>query len=422
VRHLPPDHPLRLPLANEVHSRPPLRLETPCRISYFALLIAEADRPRENEHLSALAARLGSALTVGNLSHVVAELGPVRLKWERHSEFSSYTFIREGDDPAPAIDAVPVEWRAALPGETIVAAEIEVRHPMPGEPESVPGSSHFPGDTVIGSALADGAGWVFTDFLIGAERVSRFLLLDATMTRRQAGRMAQRLLEIETYRVMALLAFPVAREVGRLLAAWERTLASITERMAASGEADTGLLDDLARLAAEVERSVAHTTFRFGAAEAYYQLVQRRIAELRERRIPGLQTIEEFMDRRLAPALATCQTIARRQEELSARVSRTSQLLRTRVDIALERQNQELLAQMNRRARLQLRLQETVEGLSIAAISYYVVGLVGYALKGLKGAGLALDVDLLTGVSIPVVVVAVTLAARRLRRRLRQQE
>ncbi len=422
MRHLPPDHALRLPLANEVHSRPPLRLETPCRISYFALLIAESERQRENDHLCALAANMGSAIAVGSLSHLVAELGPVRLKWERHSEFSSYTFIREGDDPAPAIDAVPAEWRAALPGETIVAAEIEVRPPAPGEPDSVPGSSHFPGDTVVGAAVADGAGWVFTDFLIGAERVSRFLLLDATMTRRQAGRMAQRLLEIETYRVMALLAFPVAREVGRLLAGWERALAGITERMAGSGEADTGLLDDLARLAAEVEQSVARTTFRFGAADAYYRLVQRRIAELRERRIPGLQTIEEFMDRRLAPALTTCQTIARRQEELSARVSRTSQLLRTRVDIALERQNQELLMQMNRRARLQLRLQETVEGLSIAAISYYVVGLIGYALKGLKGAGLALDVDLLTGLSIPVVVVAVALAARRLHRRLRQQE
>ena len=46
-----------------------------------------------------------------------------------------------------------------------------------------------------------------------------------------------------------------------------------------------------------------------------------------------------------------------------------------------------LLGAMNRRQQLQLRLQATVEGLSVAAITYYIVGLVGYAAKGLKEGG-----------------------------------
>jgi uncharacterized membrane-anchored protein len=226
----------------------------------------------------------------------------------------------------------------------------------------------------------------------------------------------QRLLEIETYRMMALLAFPLASEVGPALTRAEGALAAITERTTrVSAEDEAALLDDLTRLAAEIERSEATSRFRFGAAQAYYRLVRQRIGELREQRIPGVQTIAEFMDRRLAPAMATCESTARRQEELSARIARASQLLRTRVDVALERQNQSLLESMDRRAKLQLRLQQTVEGLSIAAITYYAAGLVGYVGKAGKALGVPLDVDVAVAVAIPVIAFALWRGLRRLR-------
>ena len=124
------------------------------------------------------------------------------------------------------------------------------------------------------------------------------------------------------------------------------------------------------------------------------------------------------MDHRLAPAMATCSSAEKRLLDLSERIARASDLLRTRVDIEREQQNQSLLASMNRRARMQLRLQQTVEGLSIAAISYYVVGLVGYAAKALKEAGVPLSVELVTGGSIPFVLLAIWLAVRRIRKHL----
>ncbi len=90
----------------------------------------------------------------------------------------------------------------------------------------------------------------------------------------------------------------------------------------------------------------------------------------------------------------TCRAAAARQESLSQRVARATQLLSTRVDLTREQQNQAVLDSMNRRAAAQLRLQQTVEGLSIAAMTYYVVGLVGYAAKGAKAAGVAVDPEL----------------------------
>ena len=86
--------------------------------------------------------------------------------------------------------------------------------------------------------------------------------------------------------------------------------------------------------------------------------------------------------------------------------------------MALEEQNRDLLESMDSRARLQLRLQETVEGLSVVAISYYLVGLVAYGAKSAKALGLPVDADITTGVSLPVIILVVWYAMRRFRRKI----
>jgi uncharacterized membrane-anchored protein len=277
----------------------------------------------------------------------------------------------------------------------------------------------FGGNVMVGSRIGGGAAAGFTDFRIHADGFSRIVVLDRSLTPNQAGRTVQRLFEIDAYRMLALLALPVARALSPSLARSEQELAQITTVLAGADESqEAGLLDRLTRLEAEIESQEADNHYRFSAASAYYDLVQRRIAELREERIPGLQTFEEFMERRLAPAMATCRSVAQRQESLSQRVSQATQLLSTRVGITRERQNQTLLESMDRRAALQLRLQSTVEGLSAAAVTYYVVGLVNYFAKGLNEFGIPVDAGLVTALSVPVVLLLVILAVRRIRRRL----
>jgi len=233
---------------------------------------------------------------------------------------------------------------------------------------------------------------------------------DRDLTPRQAGRTLQRLLEIETYRMMAMLALPLAREQARRAVAVEEALAALTADIAQSQQADEALLGPLTRLAAEVESGLTASQFRFGACRAYADLVERRIAELRERRLPGVQTIEEFMHRRFTPAAATCASTSQRLHDLSERVAQASALLSTRVEILRERQNQELLGSMNRRATLQLRLQRTVEMLSVAPLTYYVVAIVGYAARGAHEAGAPIAPDIVEAASIPVVAVLIVWA------------
>jgi uncharacterized membrane-anchored protein len=213
-----------------------------------------------------------------------------------------------------------------------------------------------------------------------------------------------------------LLALPVARESGVILTVAGQELARITAALVTADAADEpGLLDRLTRLEAEIENRQSETRYRFSASDAYYELVRQRIDELREQRIQGLQTFREFTERRLAPAMATCRSAAARQESMSQRVARATRLLSTRVDLTRERQNQALLESMDRRASLQLRLQSTVEGLSVAAVTYYVVALIGHAAEALQEYGIAVRPVFAMGISIPIVVAIAGFGVHRIR-------
>jgi uncharacterized membrane-anchored protein len=418
---LPHDHPLRIELNDEVHARPTESLRAPLRASFLALTSDWGARQVEWQQLRELASRYGAPQPQPGVNHYSADFGGFHVKWERHSEFYRYLFVLSGagENPfdQPALAAVPPEWLAALTGEVIVAANVAyVATSGTAIDADALSARLFESNTLIGSRIAEDSALAFTDFRIHADGFSRILVVDQGMRPQQAGRMIQRLLDIDTYRIMSLLALPVARELGPFLNRSEQDLAQITRAMTTVRDQDEPvLLERLTRLEAEIEGLEAQHHYRFSAAAAYYELVQRRIAELLERRLDGLQTFQEFTERRLAPAMNTCRAAAARQESLSERVARITQLLSTRVDVSRERQNQAILASMNRRAKVQLRLQETVEGLSVAAVTYYLVGLVGYAVKGLKAEIGGVSPDVVVAWSVPLMALLVVLALRRMR-------
>jgi uncharacterized membrane-anchored protein len=421
-RTLPHAYKLRGELNDEVHARPPEPLTAPARVSYLVTLCDRAQRDESARMIAAFARAFDAKPPAEGGSHLRVDVGPFRLRWERHSEFVRYTFIvpdaADGPDPfgATALDAAPADWVAALPGELLVAAHVLLLPERlgPQEPMAI-ADTMFSGTLLVGSSVSEGAATAYTDFRIHQDRFSRFLVHDRSTTRWQAGRIVQRLLEIETYRMLALLALPVARALAPALDEQERELARITAALVEAGEADeAALLDRLTRLAAAIDSRNAETSFRFGAAAAYDELVQRRIRELREERIYGVQTFREFTERRFAPAMNTCRAIAARQVSLSERVARATQLLSTRVDVTREQQTHALLEQMNQRVKLQLRLQSTVEGLSVAAITYYVVSLIGHAAEGLEAVGIPLRPPIAMAAAIPVVAGLMALGLRRI--------
>lgn len=432
-RALPEDYPLRHLLAGEVHARPFQQLAAPVRASHLALISGErpaaADRACLGELCRLCEVEPPEPDALFFVDDFPVESGSFRLRWERHTEFSTYTFYRF--DPLPseaerapfaetALDLVPADWLAALPGEMISATHLVLEGPGRTNDSAL---RVFPGGRAAGSQVGGGGGSVWTDFQLGADGFTRILMSSKTMTPGQAGRLMQRMMEIETYRMLALIGLPLAKDLLPRIACLEAGVSEVVGRLAESDrqgsrdtDADRALLARLTALSAESEEMASQVGYRFAASEAYHRIVTRRIEDLRETRIPGLQTIAEFMNRRFAPAMHTCQSTAYRMNALSDRLTRAGAMLRTRVDIALEEGNRDLLETMSRRVAVQIRLQQTVEGLSVVAISYYLMGLVAYALKGAEAAGLLpFDADVGVFVGLPVVAGLVFVGVRRLR-------
>jgi len=414
-------HPLREALHNEVHARPPERLAAPLALSHIAVLTSNGDSAAVRAHLDALLRARHLPLPADDASHVSLEIGGgLHLRWERHTEFHTFTFWRF-EREAPRFDAMPVtllpqDWLARTPGQWLVGMHLAVlpQYDLHG---SQLVRDALDEDSLVASAVMDSQAELATDFRLHADGYARCVLRVGQMTERRLGRAVQRVIEIETYRMTALLGLPAARAVGQTLADAEAELARIAGAIRdARNDEEPELLRQLTALAGRVESLYAATHARFSASTAYFELVQRRIDELRESALPGLQTVREFMDRRLAPAMQTCLWAQRRQQALSERISRTSNLLRTRVEIAQAQGSQALLDAMNRRQKVQLLLQSAVEGLSVAAITYYGAGLVGYLAKGAEKAGLRVAPELAVAVAIPAIAVATWLAIRKLHR------
>lgn len=427
---LPPDDTLRETLHNEVHARPPARIRLPALVIYVAVLNDGVSRDEECAHLRRLPGQqhLQPGDLAGNFLRL--RLGGHTLKWERHSEFTRYSLVQPLPEPAgldhpePALlEAMVLDpaWLRSIPGRTFAAIKLVMLHDDLSDPQrALARGQHWFGDrTVVASLMGGGHSCAVTDFRLRDSGFERMLVIAPPgSTETRAGRISQRLLELETYRLMALRGLPAAKTLTPAIAQAEATLADITTRLEGKRDSDQELLDRLVALASQVERATAEHVYRFSATQAYAALVEERIGELRERPIPGTQTIGEFMRRRLTPAIATVAATAQRLNSLAQRIERSSGLLRTRVDIATEAQNQLLLEKLTRGQEMQLRLQSTVEGLSIAAISYYVVSLLLYAGKSAKAMGLPVNPEIAAGALIPLVLWVTWRTTRRIHDKL----
>jgi uncharacterized membrane-anchored protein len=433
-------HPLREEVTAELHARAFDPMQAPIRVAHLAYLCGERGSGRQKQYLARLLSHFGVQLPPDVGLQFATDLGSgLWLRWERHTEFVTYTLSRHGAFKEPfgadLLGALPQVWLRNLPGQVVTAVQLALESsemPQRSIDELV---ALFGGHPVIGAKVSGGGGFIWSDLRIHADGFGHILLRDVGLSDGQAGRLIKRVLEINAYRAMALLGLPAARQAASLLSEAERRLAGVAARMV-DGQTDQAqvtsaepatilglpperqLLAELTALAAEIESIAAETATRFDASQAYYQVVRQRIEQLREERIEGVQTLSEFLDARLAPAIATCTATAQRQQHLAERAARLTALLRARVEVELQAQNRSLLDSMDRRAKLQLRLQETVEGLSVVAIGYYGVGLIGYLLKGFEAGGWSLNATLGIGIAVPIVVGAAWLGLRHTKRRL----
>lgn len=417
-------HPLRTGLYQELHNRPFPIITANRRITHIALLTQQISALEERAHLRELAHRYSVNSPEDHASCYYQDFGEFEVRWERHTEFSTYTFITSASPDhhfeETALSLLPQSWLESLPGSLLVGVHVLVKDTPNQDTTRDELKQYFEGQRLIGSHTDDNQATVWTAFRLHSDDFSRVLLFNRGLNGCQLGRLVQRVLEIEAYRVMALLAVPAARELGDVVNRMDMELANILKQLAENSDADgeRRLLKYLTALAAEVEKYRADTNYRFAATHAYYELVVQRLSYFERQDLSGIQSIPEFLERRLTPAIRTCNAIQQRLEDLSRRIGRAGELLNTKVDLSLKEQNQRLLASMNKRSKMQLRLQQTVEGLSVVAISYYLVGLIKYLAALSTPIWPGINKDYLVAGSVPLVIAGVWWMTHRIRRTL----
>jgi uncharacterized membrane-anchored protein len=416
------DHPQRRALVDEMHLRQFPSLAAPARL--LQMVVYTVGLPPEASFLHAcdLLARSGVASPPRGkfFSLQVGELG---FAWEQHAEFATYTLIdtRPFADPfdAPLLEQLPLEWAAALPGQVVRATQIALLPRTEPEPSAEQLGGWFNLEELVCCDLQGGEARLWSNFRLHADGLGRLLLQDRSLQGKgDPARLIQRLQELGNYRNLALLGLPLAQQLAPQLTAMEQRLAAISSAIAASAASDEVLMRQVSQLAAELTELTTAAGFRMSATRAYAQLVSDRLAAMAVVRRAGFQSLTDFTERRLTPAVRTCNSVWQRAQQLAEHTSWAGSLLRMRVETALERQNAALLASMDKRTAMQLRLQQAVEGLSVIAISYYAVAMFGYLLKGLSHWLPKLDASVATGLAAPLMLLITWLLMRRLHHQL----
>jgi uncharacterized membrane-anchored protein len=417
-------HPLRDALYDELHARPFHLVATPQKLTHLAFRAETPEMDAAFALLCDLCRRYSVNQPAPETVSFIQDFGQFSVRWERHLEFYAVTFLSAGHETAdpfgePVLQLLPADWLSALPGRAVAAFHLIVEASSTlCDLDQL--NRYFEGQKLIISQPKNGKAQLCTAFKLHGDGFGRFHIRNLGIDDYQMGRLVQRVIELETYRLLAQLSLPIAKRIAPELSEMDRQLSDMLSSLSTmnSSTEERELLRRLSQLAARLESYRSETNYRFSATRAYHDLVLSRLQNIRELEVEEHMSVNEFLSRRLVPALRTCESVQNRLEDLSRRIERAGDLLRTRVNLTMQEQNKSLLASMDSRSRLQFRMQETVEGLSVAAISYYMVGLVSYLLSGLPLETWQLDKKVVLAIAVPGVVALVWWMTQRIKHRL----
>jgi uncharacterized membrane-anchored protein len=408
------DDPARAAILEELHARPVEFVACPARVRRVALLFdrhPDAVRNAQRRFADWCAASGVPVPADGSRQHSF-DADDRHITWELHTEFVTLTWASSLTDGENWPAGIGIE---ALGSEKLIACmRLDI---VDGKaiPERI--LTGFAPASLSVSSIEAGEAQVATDFVPDSDSFTRFEFAGGGLGQLRRAIVVRRLLEIETYRTLALLGLPLAREISPALTSAEADLEAAVQKLGTADDLDEAQAS-LAALHALSVRSgqlVERTSYRFAASHAYGDILRRRLRGLGETSLPIGSTLERYLGNRVDPALATCLAVEKRQLALSEKIEHAIELLNTRISLDIQTQNKSVLDTIASTARSQFRLQRTVEGLSTIAISYYLLGIVGYVLEGL-GEYAHFSKPLAVAIAAPFVLLLVWLAIRAIRR------
>ena len=432
-----------LSFKDELHARPYIKLGNNLRTFHFAYLIKENDEKKSWNYLDKFLRKFNFQKLPNEVSkYWVAEGKDLTVRYECHTEFISLTLIYpnkiENKNKPKLFDEnflnlLPIDFLENFPGDHFLSTWIEMA-PSNFNFKPIDIEEFFYHDNFAGSNVAEDGANVFmsfksdrTDFLGSGFR--RVFIQNKNLRTRRTGRLLQRIVELETYQVLSLLGLPQVRQETLNLSNLEKQITEITKSVSKTAKNHLNKksiaypdyqkdLNELSYVVAKIEEIDSSSNYRLSATAAYYKLVEQRIQDLREERLESFQTNYEFLSRRLQPAIRTTEAFSRRLESLAIRAQRADNLVRTQIEMGVQIQNKNLLESMELRARAQLRLQETVESLSIVAITYYIVGLLSTLVDPINFDKFFISKTVFLALCVPIILVLIWYIAKMVRKKI----
>ncbi|WP_114563138.1 DUF3422 family protein [Ephemeroptericola cinctiostellae] len=392
---MPIKPPMQSNLYHETHARPYLTVGTPSVVGHV-LFWKGGTHSKTLWHIAqSLIAQYYPILTGTTAPFFEYECASHRLRFEQHTEFDTLTLTQplrtiHGIDQVNPLDLLDPTQLQACSQDLLVKTLVYV---VPDAISSIgidSGTFEHPQlqaimDPKYGAYVLEKRAAVFTDFDLDTKGFSRFVIANQSLNDSTVGRVVTRLLEIENYRIMALIPLEAARAVSRSLAGMDAHLAQLLNQLTQTSDepVQRELLAQLLEIAKNIEHHRNQLSARFNASQAYYDLVQFSYGKLYEENFGTLQRLQTFIERRLGPAIRTCTSVKLRLEDISQRVDRIAELLQTEINLQIQVQNTAMLSGMHQSTRMQLKMQKTVESISIVALTYYALGVLGYLFAGI---------------------------------------
>jgi uncharacterized membrane-anchored protein len=406
-------HPQYRELHAELLARPFPVVSGQVVVSHRAILFSEDE---STAHRAAVAALADHEKVVANSEENgcrILRLGAAELRIELHAEFTTFTvFAPQTGLPfsESAMDQLPQGWLDGIPGRVIAAVEIASELVSAGDAGTAKTMERvldfFGQERIVGGWVVERVASVWSHFRPDERGATRFLVQIHRLTSGRYGRLLQRLVEIETYRMAAMLSLPLAREILPEIQTLETRHIRLVKRIGEIGEDDgVAQLDDLAGLLLATEALKLRSGSRFSLTENYAKIVTSRIRELREEPVPGYQTIGEFFDRRLVESMRNFKSTEAELESLSDSLQATTQLLRTAVEV--HRENPLIPATDQAPRTSPPKWQRHLDVILAVLLTYCLANLLKLVVEGIRVIGIPLNSALVTTLALPFLGYAV---------------
>ncbi len=425
------EHPLRHELLEEIHARSFNDFAGRGRFIRFVYLTPDGDK-KLIDYVSAFLKAKGHPAIKKDMKFLRIELDGYALRVERHTEFLTISILEKGlpkktglasgaFDPS-ALPHLPFDWISQMPSDVFHAIWLEVGGKSEFKLSQKDAQNILASRSAPGNLISHGAAQLHLSFDRDDNGFTRGVLFNSKIVAARMGRILQRIIELETYRMLAMMGLSTTKTFSPVLNNMDNALNTLTQDISAAIESPEhdmrGLLTKLSVISATLEKTSAETSFRMSATKAYRDLFLARLHGLQLSYLEGHQGLVGFTDRRMMPAMQTCEAFSARLKRTTDRASRAGQLIQTETESTIQEQNRDLLVSMDNRAKTQLKLQQAVEGFSIAALTYYGVGLAGYLAAGLPLSYLGLTTTMVKALAVPIIGITALVLVRRASRKV----